>query len=112
MIKVTFKDNNKRVVDFIIKKGTQHLYAIDSQHLEQYAYSVRKIEKIEKQVKNCTNEEIYKWAENKYGEQFVEVVIRRRYIYVRLYYSETDKFDTIEYKYEDYIDITSIVKGE
>lgn len=103
MIKITFKDNKKKVVDFIIEKSTQHLYVMDSQNLEIHAYGIRKIEKIEKQVKDLTFQEMKKLEENTDFD-----------IFDYIEYYDNDGYDIpfiSEEKFDDYIDITAFVKG-
>lgn len=116
MIKVTFKDGCECLYDFVKRYEKENKIAFFDLEGNCIDYnSINEIEKIEKQVKDCSIKELCEYAKEKYGKRFI-CIIAEEYE-VKIAYENDDENIEEETLYEelckeDYIDITSIVKGE
>ena len=108
MIRVTLKDGN--VIENIIayQKESVDLFVCINRLDDVEVYSLDKVFKIEKQIKDLTSDEIYKVFIAAYGNDLNYIEICEDSIIVNIFdYGEKTY---IEYFYDDYVDITDTIK--
>ena len=108
MIRVTLEDGS--VIENLIayQKESVDLFVCINRLDDVEVYSLDKVFKIEKQIRDLTSDEIYKVFIAAYGNDLNYIEVCEDSIIVNIFdYGEKTY---IEYFYDDYIDVTDIVK--
>ena len=108
MIRVTLEDGS--VIENIIayQKESVDLFVCINGLDNVEVYSLDKVFKIEKQIKDLTSDEIYKVFSAAYGNDLNYIEVCEDSIIVNIFdYGEKTY---IEYFYDDYIDVTDMIK--
>lgn len=115
MINITLKDGKKIETKYCEKYSSlsrPFICYIDNETETWKCILWDDVAKVEKQMKDCSKEEIYKWAKMEYDIQLNKIVMYRTYIYVIVCIEGSDELETIHISDRDYIDITDLIKGE